>query len=53
VVDKLAENSSVPVSLLEMPRPYHQQRAFATAIGASLESTAFDVEHSEELVNVH
>jgi MSHA biogenesis protein MshI len=53
VVDKLAENSSVPVSLLQMPQPYHQQRAFATAIGASIESTTFDVEHSEELVNVH
>ena len=41
IVNKLVENSSVPVSLLEIPRPYEQHRAFATAIGASLENTAF------------
>jgi MSHA biogenesis protein MshI len=51
VVEKLADNSLVPVSLLEIPRPFHQQREFATAIGVSLQSTAFDVESSEELVN--
>ncbi|ALO36075.1 hypothetical protein CMT41_16075 [Colwellia sp. MT41] len=37
-VEKLAENSAVPVSLLELPQPYHQYRAFAAAIGASLEN---------------
>jgi MSHA biogenesis protein MshI len=51
VVEKLADNSSVPVSLLEIPRPFHQQREFATAISVSLQSTAFDVESSKELIN--
>lgn len=35
-IEKLAENSAVPVSLLELPRPYHQHREFAAALGASL-----------------
>lgn len=51
VVDKLAENSSVPVSLLEIPRPYHHQRDFATVIGASLVDAPFDMESSEEAVH--
>jgi MSHA biogenesis protein MshI len=37
-VEKLAENSIVPVSLLELPRPYHQHREYAAAIGASLDN---------------
>ena len=51
VVEKLADNSLVPVSLLEIPRPFHQQRGFATAIGVSLQTTALNIESSEELVN--
>jgi|GEM_PF-529837 len=33
---KLAENTNVAVSLLSLPRPYHQQREYAAAIGAAL-----------------
>ena len=39
-VEKLAENSIVPVSLLELPRPYHQYREYAAAIGASLDNAS-------------
>jgi len=38
-IDKLSENSAVPVSLLEIPSPYHQHREFGAAIGASLDTT--------------
>lgn len=44
VVEKLAENSAVPVSLLDLPRPYHQHREFAAVIGASLASTPYNAE---------
>lgn len=37
-IAKLAENSAVPVTSLELPRPYHHHREFAAALGASLES---------------
>ncbi len=40
-VEKLAENSIVPVSLLELPRPYHQHREYAAAIGASLDNVPY------------
>ena len=43
-IEKLAENSAVPVSLLELPRPYHQQREYAAAIGASLEGVPYATE---------
>ncbi|KGJ94317.1 hypothetical protein [Colwellia psychrerythraea] len=43
-VEKLAENSIVPVSLLELPRPYHQHRDFAAAIGASLDNVPYKTE---------
>ena len=43
-IEKLAENSVVPVSLLEVPRPYHEHREYAAAIGASLD----DVPYNEE-----
>jgi MSHA biogenesis protein MshI len=43
-VEKLAENSIVPVSLLELPRPYHQHREYAAAIGASLDNVAYHKE---------
>ncbi len=33
---KLAENTNVAVSLLDLPSPYHQQREHAAAIGALL-----------------
>ncbi len=35
-IEKLAQNFAVSVSLLELPRPYHQHREFAAAIGASI-----------------
>ena len=40
-IEKLAENSAVPVSLLELPRPYHEHREFAAAIGATIINTPF------------
>jgi MSHA biogenesis protein MshI len=43
-IEKLAENSIVPVSLLELPPPYHQHREYAAAIGASLDNVPFDKE---------
>lgn len=50
LIDKLAKNFAVPVSLLEIPRPYHQHREFAAAIGASMAGLSLNeeaiVEHS-------
>jgi MSHA biogenesis protein MshI len=43
-IEKLAENSVVPVSLLELPKPYHQHRDFGAAIGASLEDVPYSAE---------
>ena len=43
-VEKLAQNSAVPVSLLELPHPYHEHREYAAAIGACLE----DIPYSNE-----
>lgn len=43
-VEKLAENSAVPVSLLELPRPYHQHREFGVVIGASLDNAPYNAE---------
>ena len=41
-VEKLTENTTAPVSLLALPRPYHQHREFAASIGACLaNSTAY------------
>ncbi|WP_019027309.1 hypothetical protein [Colwellia piezophila] len=40
-VEKLAENTAVPVSLLELPSPYHQHRDFAAVLGASLGSVPY------------
>ncbi|MBU2891752.1 hypothetical protein KO495_00275 [Colwellia sp. D2M02] len=31
---KLAENTNVPVTLLALPKPYHEQREYAAALGA-------------------
>ncbi len=39
-VEKLAQNFTVPVELLELPRPYHQHREYAAAIGASMADVA-------------
>ncbi|TWX70691.1 hypothetical protein ESZ36_03230 [Colwellia demingiae] len=50
-IEKLAENSIVPVSLLELPRPYHQHREFAAAIGASLDNIPYDKEEVVTGVN--
>ncbi|MCP4986323.1 MAG: hypothetical protein GY928_09770 [Colwellia sp.] len=43
-VEILAENSTVPVSLLELPKPYHEHREFGAAIGASIESPPYNAE---------
>jgi MSHA biogenesis protein MshI len=43
-VEKLAENSTAPVSLLELPLPYHQHRDFGAVIGASLEDVPYSAE---------
>ena len=43
-IEKLAENSVVPVSLLEVPRPYHEHREYAAAIGASLDDVPYNAE---------
>lgn len=43
-IEKLAENTVAPVSLLEVPRPYHEHREFAAAIGACLEDVPFNEE---------
>lgn len=39
--EKLSENTTAPVSLLELPRPYHQNRDFAASLGAAIENHAF------------
>ena len=44
---KLAENSHMPVSLLELPEMYKEQRHYACAIGATL-ITARESEHIQE-----
>ena len=44
VVEKLVENSAVPVSMLELPRPYHQHREFGVVIGASLQDVPYSVD---------
>lgn len=33
---KLAENTNVPVTLLALPKPYHEQREYAVALGAMI-----------------
>jgi len=43
-IEKLAENSTVPVSLLELPRPYHEHREFGAAIGASIDNAPYNPE---------
>ena len=43
-IEKLTENLTVPVSLLELPRPYHEHREFAAAIGACIESSPYNTE---------
>ncbi len=40
-IEKEAVNSVVPVSLLELPYPYHQHREYAAAIGASLDNVPY------------
>ncbi len=51
-IEKLAENSIVPVSLLALPRPYHQHREYAAAIGASLDNASYNTE-AEALAGAH
>jgi MSHA biogenesis protein MshI len=43
-VEKLAQNSAVPVTLLELPRSYSLYREYAAAIGASVEHTPYNAE---------
>ncbi|MEI6893753.1 MAG: hypothetical protein V5789_03785 [Colwellia sp.] len=43
-VELLADNTSIPVSLLELPRPYCQHRDFAAAIGASIDNSPYDTD---------
>jgi len=43
-VEKLAENSAVPVTLLELPRSYSLYREYAAAIGASVDNTPYNIE---------
>lgn len=43
VARKLAENTNVPVTLLALPKPYHEQRDFAVALGAMIAS--IDIEN--------
>ncbi|TMM47842.1 hypothetical protein [Colwellia ponticola] len=52
LVEKLAENTAVPVSLLDLPTPYHQHREFAVVIGASLNNPPYHAE-LEELTGAH
>ena len=40
-VEKLAENSAVPVTLLELPRSYSLYREYAAAIGASVDNAPY------------
>jgi MSHA biogenesis protein MshI len=43
-IEKLAENSSVPVNRLELPRPYHEHREYAAAIGAGIEDIPYNAD---------
>ena len=43
-VEKLAENSAVPVTLLELPRSYSLYREYAAAIGASVDNAPYNTE---------
>lgn len=47
---KLAENSHLPVSLLEIPAPYQARREYACAIGATMTETRA-AEHLQEAAN--
>ena len=51
-VEKLSLNSTVPVTLLELPKPYHEHRDFAAAIGATLDDSPYSAE-AEVLAGVH
>lgn len=51
-VEKLAENSTVPVNLLELPMPYYQYREFGAVIGASLENVPYSAE-ADVLAGAH
>lgn len=43
-IERLSDYTVAPVSLLEIPRPYHQQRDFAAAIGAVIGNEAYVAE---------
>jgi len=51
-IEKLSANSAVPVSLLELPRPYHEHREFGAAIGATIENVPYS-EEAQELSGAH
>ncbi len=42
--NKLAQNFTEPVSLLELPRPYHEHREYAAAIGASIATAPYNAD---------
>jgi len=50
-IEKLAGNSAVPVSLLELPRPYHEHREYAAAIGASIDNVPYTSD--SEVIGAH
>lgn len=51
--EKLSENTAAPVSLLELPRPYHQSRDFAAAIGAAVDNVTFFDTEADAIVGEH
>jgi MSHA biogenesis protein MshI len=40
---KLAENTNVPVTLLALPEPYHEQREYAVALSAAIGNSVRDL----------
>lgn len=54
VARKLSENTNVPVTLLDLPQPYHEQREYGAVIGASMAAihAASELSHVQEAANV-
>ena len=48
---KLSENSHIPVTLLDLPQAYKEQREYAAAIGATMYGAKV-TEQSQEIMNV-
>lgn len=53
VARKLSENTNVPVTLLDLPQPYHQQREYGAVIGASFAAlkNSSELSHVQEAAN--